>query len=161
MKRILLIICLTLLLGLSYAQKSLFDIEFGAPIAETETMLKAQGFEEIGRTEDRITYLIASINNLSALEINLNAEKTQVAGWRVEYDLSLDPDGENDFVAGIIDQLIEIHGEAQVEYDFDCDYIWYFPGGKALYITVYSGDLMELFYADGNYDDDASYYEDY
>ena len=56
MKRLSLIIGLILVFGISYAQKSLYDIEFGASIAETEEMLKDQGFEEIGRMSTMISY---------------------------------------------------------------------------------------------------------
>ena len=161
MKRILIIIGLVLVIGLSYAQKGMFDIEYGAPITETETMLKAQGFVESYRADDLISYGKSSISNLTTLDLRMNDEKTQVVGWRVEYDLSLDPETEYDFVAETIDQLIEYHGVAQIEYDFDSEYIWYFPDGKALYITVYSGDLMELFYTNGSLEDDTNYYENY
>ena len=155
MKRILIILGLVLVIGLSYAQKGMFDIEFGAPLTETEVMLKAQGFVESSRTEYMITYTNASLPNLSALDLSMNDEKTQVVRWKLRYDLSLDPEAAEDFVAQIVDQLYVLHGKDPIEYDYDCDYIWYFPDNKVVYVTIYPEDTMLLYYTTGNQEDDG------
>ncbi|HRY83342.1 MAG TPA: hypothetical protein P5533_01785 [Candidatus Cloacimonadota bacterium] len=158
MKKALLICSLIMLVSLIFGQKSLYDIAFDAPLAETEAMLKSKGFMEINRVGGDITYNSDTIPNLLLLQIRMNDDKNAVQGWELRYDLSQDSDVE----PYVIDMLKEIHGEYQVYNDYDYDYIWYFPNDKALYVSVYSSGRLVLYYTNGNWDDDDYYYyEDY
>ena len=150
----MLIIAIIMLLGVSYAQKSLFDIEFDAPIAATEAMLKAKGFVETSRDGTKINYGTESIPGLSSLELYMNNEQTSVDHWKLYYDISSDPDLES----SVLIQLGEIHGEYQVKDDYDYDYVWYYDSGKALYVSTDAYLRMVLNYTEGNWRDDDWYY---
>ena len=150
MKRLSLIIGLILVFGISYAQKSLYDIEFGASIAETEEMLKDQGFQETGRMSTMITYKAKDIPEFISLELFMNDEQTSVARWRLQYKVSADMVVES----AVLSQIHEIHGDYQVKDDLDYNYIWYFPTDKALYISTYADGRMVLSYSRGNWEED-------
>lgn len=154
MKKALLMIGLALLATAIFAQSSLYDLAYDAPLNDTVANLKAKGFVEIARTEKQVTLNGGEDPELPLVKLYLNTDSPTVSSWKLEYNLQDQPE----LAETILASLEALHGECSVTNDYDYDYIWYFADNKALYITLYTGDSLTLDYTYGNWDDDDYYY---
>jgi len=154
MKKALLMIALALLATAFFAQSSLYDLAYDAPLNDTVASLKAKGFVETSRTDKSVNFNGGKDQELPVVKLSLNTDGQSIAGWVLEYNLKDQPD----LAETILASLEALHGEASVVADYDYDYIWYFADNKALYVTLYTGDSLTLDYTYGNWDDDDYYY---
>ncbi len=143
--------------SLSFAQaaeesntSSLYGIAFGADAEATVLMLKSKGFVEFTRGPKSIHLKRNDNPKLPNIDLDLDEESKFVVGW----ELYFEPKDNPDILDSILTSLEELHGECDVESDFDADYIWYFPSDKALYLEIYGEGDFNLDYTNGNYDDD-------
>ncbi len=156
MKKVLFVLGMLLLSTAIFAQRSLYDIEFGdvGSAAEMIAKLKAQGFVEIENVENKYILEGQSDSNLPKLEIQFDPSLTHIVVWKAVYNLVAKPE----LAETILAKLTALHGRCSVKDDYDYDYIWYFPDYKALYVTHTEGVSLILDYTIGDWDEDDFYY---
>jgi len=155
-KTTFLFLLLVLAVALS-AQASLFGLEFGAKTEDVKALLKSEGFSEYSQNDNLIVFTPASASVIPTIKLTLTDDGSKLYRWTVTYPTT----GNEDITLDVLAALAEIHGTVDVVDDYGMDYIWYFPGDRALYINDI-GDKLLLDYTFGNWDDDDYYwYEDY
>lgn len=156
MKQLIIVVGLLLLATTIFAQRSLYDIQFDdvGSAAEMIAKLKAQGFVETERIENKFILNGPSDSDLPKLELQFDLSLTHIVYWKVVYNLVSKPD----LAETILAKLTALHGRRSVEDDYDYDYIWYFPDYKALYVTHTEGVSLILDYTFGDWDEDDFYY---
>jgi len=155
-KTTLLFLLLVLTVALS-AQVSLFGLQFGAKTEDVKALLKSKGFSEYSQNDNFMVFTPASASVIPTIKLTLTDDGSKLYRWTVTYPTT----GNEDITLDVLAALAEIHGTVDVVDDYGMDYIWYFPGDRALYINDI-GDKLLLDYTFGNWDDDDYYwYEDY
>ena len=158
MKRALMIVIVLLFSALVFAQTGMFGIEFNAPLSRVNAALEAAKFTQTELESSSAKYTNNTKPNLISLTVRFEGSEKVISGWTIEWDLSTNTTDD----VSILNEIRKLHGETDVEDDFDYDYIWYLENDKALYVLVYPGETMQMNYTEGNYDDDFYwYYEDY
>lgn len=155
MKKALLMIALTLLVTAFFAQSSLYDLAYDAPLNDTVASLKAKGFVETGRTDKSVILNGGEDQELPVVNLHLSTDGQSIARWDLEYSIK----DNADLPATILASLEALHGEASVVNDYGYNYIWYSADNKALYVTLsFTDNTLFLEYTYGNWDDDDYYY---
>ncbi len=156
MKRSVLILSVLLLSALAFAQTGMFDITFDTAFQAVDKELKAKGFVLVPEDETNAVYTHPQKPDLKELAIRYTGDANLISGWTIQWDTTKSSQD------ALLEELKKLHGEPDVEEDFDYDYIWYLENDKALYVDVYTSEEMKMVYTEGNYDDDYYwYYEDY
>lgn len=154
MNKMMLIVVLLAFCTLAFAQAGMFGIEAGAGADKVDRALKQQGFQVKESSDSKTVYNHPKKANLKSLDVIKDSSTGAVVEWLVLFDISK----EDTSGAAILAEIKKLHGDTDVEDDFDADYIWYFSDDRALYVTVDEGDTILLDYASGNYDDDYDWY---
>lgn len=155
-KATLLFLLLVLAVALS-AQVGLFGLEYGAKTEDVKALLKSKGFSEVKQVGSDVFFSPATTSELPTITLTLTSDGANLYEWDVSYPTIGNPD----IIDNVYKELVEIHGEEDVLYDYGMDYIWYFSGDHALY-AIEAGGKFLLEYTYGNWDDDDYYwYEDY
>lgn len=157
MKRTMLLIAILFTAVFSYAQKGLFDLEFDAIANEALLLIESKGFVETSREGTYIKYESSESANLPILNLNLTVDKAALDSWSFVYDIA----PESPEITNLLQELVDLHGEPDIVDDFDCDYIWYYPNDRAIYVYPATTGQYIVSYTYGNFDEDEFYYYEY
>ncbi|MCK9584925.1 MAG: hypothetical protein M0R69_08520 [Candidatus Cloacimonetes bacterium] len=141
-KIIFLLITLALSWGL-FAQSGLFNLSYGMPLDEADTILATAGFRPEGSEKNAVKYYSDINEFVAAILVFLEPKTQRIAGWFIKYN----PDNGEDNDHLVIDRIANMHGETNHFEEETQQLIWFLTDTRTLHVMyAQDGSLTALYY---------------